>query len=227
MERCYNLLLEAISRTVYQYGIDKKKKHQQLLAKKYSSQEIPFFSRVISFNNFSLIRRILHLNNNATALERGNLNFDPWHKIRPVLDHLNAKWKKHFQPNQTISIDEAMVGMKNRHLYIQYLPNKRHSRFDIKKFELCDSGNGYCMHTELYSGRDFQIRGDNGQGHAVVFHLLKVCGLLGKGYHLITDNFYTKPKLAAALHKKKTHLTGTVRSNCIFFQQNWPMQNWM
>ena len=83
----------------------------------------------------------------------------------------------------------------------------------MKKFELCDSITGYCMYVELYSGGDFAIRGPHGQGQAVVIHLMKSARLLGKGYHLITDNFYTKPRLAHTLFKQKTCLTGTVRSS--------------
>ena len=156
---------------------------------------------------------MFHINDNSTQVKRGQPNFDPWHKIRPILDHLNSKFKQHFVPGQLVSIDESMVSMKNRHIYIQYLPNKRHSRFGMKKIELCDSITGYCMHVELYSGGDFAIRGPHGQGQAVVIHLMKSARLLGKGYHLITDNFYTKPRLAHTLFQQKTCLTGTVRSN--------------
>ena len=36
---------------------------------------------------------------------------------------------------------------------------------------------------------------------------------LNKGYHLYTDNFYTKPKIAEYLYQNRTILTGTVRGN--------------
>ena len=37
--------------------------------------------------------------------------------------------------------------------------------------------------------------------------------VLNKGYHLFTDNFYTKPILAQTLLQAKTLLTGTIRHN--------------
>ncbi|KAK3763567.1 hypothetical protein RRG08_056991 [Elysia crispata] len=37
--------------------------------------------------------------------------------------------------------------------------------------------------------------------------------LLGQGYCLFTDNFFTKPKLAEYLLHHKTLLSGTIRSN--------------
>lgn len=46
------------------------------------------------------------------------------------------------------------------------------------------------------------MRGPDGQGSAVVLHLMQEAGVLNKGYHLVTDNFYTKVKLAKDLWQK-------------------------
>ena len=102
--------------------------------------------------------------------------------------------------------------MKNRVVYIQYMPQKRHARFGIKKFELCDS-NGYLLHLIMYAGKDLDISYDDGQAVGVVKLLLNRAQLLNKGFHLYTDNFYTKPILAEFLFQNKTLLTGTVRRN--------------
>ena len=123
----------------------------------------------------------------------------------------DAQFKVHYVPPQQVSIDDSMVGMKNRIAYLQYMPNKRHSRFGIKKF--CDATSGYVLHIELYAGKDFPIRSEHGQAHSVVMDLMRKCHLLSKGYHLFTDNFYTKPLLARILDTEGTLLTGTVRSN--------------
>lgn len=171
------------------------------------------FRSKMSYNRYVLINRFLHLADNSQEPKRGEANFDPWYKIRPVLDHINRKFKKHFTAGRVVSIDESIVGMKNRTIYIQYIPNKRHNRFGIKKFEICDSKTGYVLHVVLYSGKDFDVRSDDGQGSAVVKHLLREAQLLGKGHHLVTDNFYTKVKLAEDLFAEKTLLTGTVRQS--------------
>ena len=109
--------------------------------------------------------------------------------MRHVLDAINAIFKKYFEPHQNVFIDESMVGMKNRITYLQYMPNKQHSRFRIKKFELCDAVSGYVLHVELYAGKDFPIRSDPGQAHAVVVDLMTKDNLLNKGYHLFTITF--------------------------------------
>lgn len=54
---------------------------------------------------------------------------------------------------------------------------------------------------------------DDGQAVGVVKHLLQQSRLLNKGFHLFTDNFYTKPVLADYLYDNGTLLTGTIRSN--------------
>ena len=181
------------------------------------SQRTPFFGEVMSLRTFLLINRMFHANT-VDAVPRGEAGFDPWHKIRPVLDHLNTAFKRHFIPYREISIDESLVGMKNRCAFIQYLRNKRHARFGIKKFQLCDSHSGYVCHVSLYAGKELDQREDEedvGQGHAVVMELMRSGGYLDKGYHLYTDNFYTKPALADALVEKLTPLTGTVASNSV------------
>ena len=172
----------------------------------------PFFNEIMASNAWALIDRMLHVNDITTEVERGQPGFDPWIKVRAVLDKVNGSAIKFYVPSRNISIDESMIGMKNRVVYIQFMPNKRHARFGIKKFEICDS-NGYVLHTRLYAGRDFDVHHDEGQAFGVVKELLTATKLLNKGYHLYTDNFYTKPALAEFLWEKKTLLTGTVRSN--------------
>ena len=157
---------------------------------------------------------MIHLNDTTAEKEKGDDDFDPWIKVRVVLDKLNKMSKLYYSPSQHLSIDESMIGMKNRVAYIQYMPNKRHARFGIKKFQLCDD-NGYVLHVDIYAGKDIDMHGEEGDGHAVtvVKKLLKESRVLNKGFHVYTDNFYTKPGLADELFQQKTFLTGTVRTN--------------
>ena len=60
--------------------------------------------------------------------------------------------------------------MKNPVNYLQYMPNKRHSRFVIKKFELCNAMSGYLIHV-IYAGNDFPIQSDEGHARDVVMEL--------------------------------------------------------
>ncbi|GFS14186.1 PiggyBac transposable element-derived protein 4 [Elysia marginata] len=147
---------------------------------------------------------MLHINNINDEKDSGEDGFDPWVKMRAVLDKVNHT--RFYVPSRNVSIDESMIGMKNRCVYIQYMPNKRHARFGIKKFEVCDS-NGYVLHVRLYVGKDFNVHHDEGQAFGVVKELMSASQLRNKGYHLHTDNFYTKPALAEYLLEQKTLLT--------------------
>ncbi|CAL1269764.1 unnamed protein product [Larinioides sclopetarius] len=101
---------------------------------------------------------------------------------------------------------------KGRLGWIQYMPLKR-SRFGIKTFMLCESKTGYIFSSIVYTGKgtkidtDFEHLGMSGQ---VVMSLMKP--LLGKGYCLINDNYYTSPQLADILVQQySTDTYGTVR----------------
>ena len=87
----------------------------------------------------------------------GQPGFDPWNKVWPVLGAINVTFTRYFLAPQHISIDESMTGMKNCIVQLQYMLNKHHSRFGIKKFELCESVTGYVLHVELYAGKDFPL----------------------------------------------------------------------
>lgn len=90
--------------------------------------------------------------------------------------------------------------MKNRFVYIQYMPNKRHCRFGIKNLP----NFRYVYHVQLYSGKDFQCDSFDSVVHNVVIDLLEETKLLGKGYHVYTDNWYTKIPLAEDLLQRGT-----------------------
>ena len=113
-------------------GLLRKKNVAWYWSKKFLTQSTPFFAAVMPFRKFQMIQRFLHVGALDTPA-RGQPGFDPWSKVRPVLDSVNLTFKKYFVPPQQVSIDESMVG------YLPYMPNKRHSRFGIKKFELCDA----------------------------------------------------------------------------------------
>ena len=185
------------------------------------SKHIGFFSDAMSRDLYCLVRRFLHVNDSQKEKKRGEDGFDPWHKVRPFLDSCNKLFKAHYTPQQTLSYDESLVAMKNRIVYLQYMPDKRHARFGIKKFELCEASSGYMYHVDLYSSKDFFATGaKEGLGHKVIMNAMKESGVLNKGYHLITDNFYTKIPLATALLDQKTYLSGTIRANSKFLPKN-------
>ena len=95
-----------------------------------------------------------------------------------------------------------------------YLQEQYHILKDMKKISCTNfMHNSSFHHVEIYAGKDFPIQSDEGQAQGVVMELMGMSNLLNKGYHLITDNFYTKPVLAQTLLDAQTLLTRTVRAN--------------
>lgn len=176
------------------------------------SQSTPFFPSVMSLRRFQIISSMFHLSS-TPRVARNMPGYDPWCKIRKFYDSMNEAFKRYFIPEQNISIDESLIGMKNRCTFIQYMPNKKHKRFGIKKFETCDSKTSYILNVALYSGKDFLAEGEDPFTHKVIMDQLTQCRLLDKGYHIFTDNFYTKLPLARELTDRNTFITGTINSN--------------
>ena len=71
----------------------------------------------------------------------------------------------------------------------------------MKAWVLADSSNGYTWAWKLYAGKDGN-QTEHGLAHRVVMELVEDDRLIGKGYLVYTDNFYTSPALFKALSEK-------------------------
>ena len=91
-------------------GLIRKKNVEDYWSKKNPSQATPYFAFVMPFRKFAMMQRFLHVGPLVTPAH-GQDGFDPWSKVRPVLDV------------------QAVLCR----------PAARLDRFGIKKFELCDS----------------------------------------------------------------------------------------
>lgn len=54
---------------------------------------------------------------------------------------------------------------------------------------------------------------EKGLAYTVVNKLLSACNVIGKGYHVFVDNFFSSIPLVEMLYDKCTFLTGTLRRN--------------
>ena len=196
-------------------GLVKKRNLSMYWNKCFACLSTPYFAKVMSRNVYQLISQFLHCNDNTRPeAQRDSERYDPLHKFRLVLDGLNDACKRYFVPRQLISIDESLIGLKNRTELIQYIPNKHHHKWGVKLYAVTDSGTGYPLHTSVYCGKKQSgPSSEFGHSYDVVKDLLTKAGLFNKGYHLFVDNFYTSPTLAEFLFGKETLLTGTMRAN--------------
>ena len=88
-------------------------------------------------------------------------------------------------------------------------PFKR-ARFGLKLYRLCESTGDMCGYTwnfKVHSGQDCDE--NLPASTKVVLDLCK--DLLGRGYYVYLDNWYSSPQLFHTLLLNKTHAVGTVR----------------
>ena len=196
-------------------GLVKKRNTSTYWNKKFPCLSTPYFAKVMSRNVFQLISQFLHCSDNTRPeAQRDSPRYDPLHKFKLLLDGLNDACKRYFVPSQFISIDESLIGLKNRTELIQYIPNKHHHKWGVKLYAVTDSATGYPLHTSVYCGKKRAgLSSEHGHSYDVVKDLMTQAHLLNKGYHLFEDNLYTSPTLAEYLFGQRTLLTGTLRSN--------------
>ena len=164
-------------------------------------------------NRFEQLCARLNFNDNNLAPAHGTPRYNKLYKIRPVLDAICSKSKELYNPGKKISIDEAMVKFKGRSSIKQYQPLKPTKR-GFKIWCRADSTNGYVDNFIVYTGKSGDGPTAN-LGHKVV---MKICeDILGKGYNVYCDNYFTSIHMAADLLEHGTHLVGTTQRDRVDF----------
>ena len=176
-----------------------------------SSQLTPWFTSCMPRERFQLLMKFFHLV--RTPLPRpGDPNYDPCARFDPIVQVANETFKHYYVPRKQLSIDESLIGTKNKTQLMQYLPNKHHHKWGIKLWMLCEAATAYVHSFYVYRGKRDNVD-DTNLSHKVVVKLLEMSNLLRKGYHVFIDNFFTGIKLALELLSKRTYTTGTIRRN--------------
>jgi len=175
----------------------------------------PFFrvqgiADLIPRNRFMKLLKNFHLNDNSTAVPRGDPAFDKLYKIRPLLTIMNSNFQKHAMSTDSQSIDEAMILFKGRSSLRQYMPLKPTKR-GYKVWIRADSKSGYVYQFEVYTGKEDSGAGGVGLGERVVKALTE--SLQFTNTHVTFDNFFSSWRYWITCVQKNIFATCTVRSN--------------
>ncbi|XP_042142983.1 piggyBac transposable element-derived protein 3-like [Ixodes scapularis] len=106
-------------------------------------------SGILSCNRWEELKRFLHVNDNTTFAPIGHPSHDKLHKIRPLLDMLNARL--HLIPKEEyLAVVEQIIPTKSRSSIKQYNAKKPH-KWGYKAFVL--SGiSGFSYEIEVFAG---------------------------------------------------------------------------
>ena len=167
----------------------------------------PFYSEALPRDRFLQILSNMHFANNAD--DDGN---DRLFKIRHVVETIISNFRETFTPYQNIATDESLLKFHGRLGFKRYNPYKK-ARFGIKVYKVCQSSGpaaGYTWNMKIYCGQD-RTYDRLPASTKVVLDLNNQ--LLGKGYNIYLDNWYSRPGLFVQLLQAETNVCGTVRLN--------------
>lgn len=133
---------------------------------------------------------------------------DKLNKVTPLLNKLLMHFRNAYHPNEELSLDESLLLFRGRLQFRQYIKGKR-ARYGIKFYSLC-TADGFVLNLQIYKGKSETAEGVS-KLEALVLSLME--HYLDRGHHVFMDNFYNSVSLSNKLIGRRTHVTGTLRSN--------------
>ncbi|CAK1580708.1 unnamed protein product [Parnassius mnemosyne] len=152
--------------------------------------------------------RFVRFDNESTRNERAKT--DKAAPIRDMWTMLNENLKKHYKPNESITVDEQLFPYKGHTKFTQFMPSKP-AKYSIKIFWECDSSNAYPLQGQIYTGKPLDGQRQVNVGEKTVLDLVQF--YKGSGRNITTDNFFTSLQLARFLNSWHMTLVGSVRKN--------------
>ncbi|XP_067298893.1 piggyBac transposable element-derived protein 4-like [Pseudorasbora parva] len=175
----------------------------------YFSPSFP--AQVMSYQKFVTIANSLHFTNTnedeKNDSKKGTAAYERLGKILLLYQLLREACKSYFHPFQNITIDERIVAAQPRTGLKRHIENKSSDR-GFKLFALTDCTCGYTWDFFIYEGKSCTSQSE-GLSYESVMALVDE-NMLGSGYKLFVDKFYTSPTLFRDLLCKKIWACGPV-----------------
>lgn len=158
----------------------------------------------MSRDRFLSIMKYLHVNDNAGFIPRDQPNHDPLHKVRPMVDLLNRRFKELYTPSANLTIDEAMIPFRGRLSFKVYMKNKP-NKYGVRLEVVADADNGVVCFFETYSG------GAGAESNTVMELVQRLLSQFeGRNFRVFMDRRYSSPELFHKLMEKQFFPVGTV-----------------
>ena len=109
----------------------------------------PSIAKVFSRNRFLQLMKYLHISDPATSFESSHPEYKLY-RVKPIIQVLASTFEQMYNLHLEQVIDEAMVKLKGRIGFLQYMLMKPCKR-GIKIWWRCDSTNGYLCQFVLSS----------------------------------------------------------------------------
>lgn len=160
---------------------------------------VPLVSRTMSKDRFSRVLLNLHLTDNSLLHNKCK---DKLYKLRPLIDGLNRQFKLAYGLSREACVDESIILFKGRSSMKQYNPMK-----PIKRgYNIWCLGDmsGFIQTFQVYEGRQPEtsdLQAEFGLGGRVVLDLSS--SILGRGYTLFFDNYFSSVALMEKLKMEK------------------------
>lgn len=140
---------------------------------------------------------------------------DKLYKIRPLIERLQANFKKHFIPEQNLGYDEAMIRYFGTNSMKQFIRGKP-IRFGYKVWCL-NTPKGYLVDFEVYQGKnpDSNETYDKSFGKATAPLMKFIDQLPDLPFSFFFDNLFCSVQLLLELERRGLGGTGTMRPNRI------------
>ncbi|XP_067259791.1 piggyBac transposable element-derived protein 4-like isoform X1 [Chanodichthys erythropterus] len=175
---------------------------------------LSFPAKIMSYQKFRSISKALHLSDSRedeiNNIRRGTAAYERLGKIQPLYQVIREACKTFFHPFQNITIVERMVTSEARTGVKRCMKNES-PNMGYKLFALTDCSCGYTWDFFVYEGKSCTSQSE-GLSYESVMALVDE-NMLGSGYKLFVDKFYTSPTLFRDLLCKKIWACGPVWAN--------------
>ncbi|XP_062394120.1 piggyBac transposable element-derived protein 4-like isoform X1 [Sardina pilchardus] len=154
---------------------------------------IPFPATVMARQRYRSISANIKMSDPHKDQENDKKSGTPEHdslfQARPLLDTIRNACKALYHPHKNLAMHDRVSGSNHFRLFV-----------------LADAGNGYIVDLAVFTGKHSRHMGRKVSCDAVLS--LVDHSVLGSGYHVYMDIFFTSPKLFRALHGRNMGACG-------------------